>query len=927
MRSLIKNYSDKGFNYLTEHVNLDSAKHYLTTAIDLQLTADNYPIDHRVANNYILLASYYRQVYDFTEAIRCYSEAEKILKEYSPDHVYFGTLYHNKGNVYKNRYDLYKTKEYYEYSLTFYEKNGFEKTKGYAFVFSNYINLLIEMEQYQLAKQRLNEIDINSLQIDPLVKFRIYNTNAESYALVAKEELLSGNYDVSDHYYKQAEYYYNIAEEMLVEYPDIYNNTREVMNFYYDRIDFHISRAEFEKAKSECTEAITFINYLSIHSVTATKIFKSDIDLRRAQIYYNMGDLEMALSIVESSIASLQNLLKRISNDNSNSHSSTELTTSLPDFYAIESILLYEKYLLTKEEEDLIASFKSYENTIKSFNFMKLSMSIEGSKIFASSQILDTYYDAIYLGMLLYEKTNDPIYLEKAFLFTETSKSFALYSEIKKIEAMEFSDVDENLKTREKELTGEKQAYENLLYDEQMSEEPNDTLIAIYKDKLFHLNDDYDDLVLEIEQKNAKYYDLKYKPKFVTLEEVQDKLAYREALIEYVLSDTTLITYVIDKKGINVFSQEIDENFAQECMEYYELLHDQNFTEGVRQNYKRFVELSQEFYEILVEPCLEYTDKKNITIVPDGAITYLPFEAFLNGEADKNNINYLNLPYLIRDYSIGYSHSSTLLFNERTTSDVIKERVLAFAPSYENPLRDMDTAEFRDILEGEEYLMPLVGTIKEVQSIKEIVPSDVYINETATEERFKALAPNYNILHLAMHTMMRDDDPLNSMMAFTTMDTSSQDENDNRLYAYEIYSLPLNAQMAVLSSCNSGFGKMQRGEGMMSLARGFIYSGCPSIVMTLWQVADKSSSELITSFYKYLKKGKSKHESMRLAKLEYLEHADDLTSNPYFWSGFVVLGDNSPIYKKNGYIWWMLVVIGFMGGLLYIQFQRRKKGL
>ena len=92
--------------------------------------------------------------------------------------------------------------------------------------------------------------------------------------------------------------------------------------------------------------------------------------------------------------------------------------------------------------------------------------------------------------------------------------------------------------------------------------------------------------------------------------------------------------------------------------------------------------------------------------------------------------------------------------------------------------------------------------------------------------------------------------------------------------------------------------------------------------MTLWQVADKSSSELMTSFYRYLKRGKSKQEAMRLAKLDYLKTADDLTSNPYFWSAFVVLGDGAPIYRKSGIAYWMIIVTLFVGIVLFIQYRR-----
>jgi CHAT domain-containing protein len=425
---------------------------------------------------------------------------------------------------------------------------------------------------------------------------------------------------------------------------------------------------------------------------------------------------------------------------------------------------------------------------------------------------------------------------------------------------------------------------------------------------------------LEIEQNYANYYELKYNPKFVTLEEVQGKLAYKEALIEYVLSDSLLITYVVDRKGINVFSQAIGPEFATECLEYYMLLNNQNFSGGVRENYRRFVILGHKFYNILIEPCLAYTDKKSFTIVPDGAITYIPFEGLITKPTDLEYINYMDLSYMIKEFSIGYSHSSTLLFSERYKSKSPEEKVLAFAPIYINPVNRIDTAEFRRFDDNTELLFPLVGTIKEVQSINETVPSRVYINERATEANFKKNASDFSVLHLAMHTIMRDDNPLYSLLAFTNVNEDSIE--DNRLYAYEIYNLKLNAQMAVLSACSSGFGEMKKGEGMMSLARGFIYAGCPSIVMTLWQVTDQSSSDLMTSFYKYLKKGKSKQEAMRLAKIDYLEQSDDLTSNPYFWSGFVIVGDGSPIYQKSGFTYWIIVILVFGGALVYIQYRR-----
>lgn len=162
-----------------------------------------------------------------------------------------------------------------------------------------------------------------------------------------------------------------------------------------------------------------------------------------------------------------------------------------------------------------------------------------------------------------------------------------------------------------------------------------------------------------------------------------------------------------------------------------------------------------------------------------------------------------------------------------------------------------------------------------------------------------------------------------SRLAFTRSENDTIEDND--LFTYEIYNMKLNAEMIVLSSCSSGFGKMQKGEGMMSLSRGFMYAGCPSIVMTLWQVSDRSSAELMSSFYKYLKHGKSKKEALRLAKIDYIENSDGLKANPYFWSAFVQVGDSSPLYRKTASFYWIIIVVVFVGLLFFFQYRSRLK--
>lgn len=907
VRELIYKFGMRGYEHIQYNINLDSAEFYLTKALDLAYQSSNYIIDERVANYHVLLASVYRTIYDNTKALYHLNEAEKILDKVAPESIYLASLYHNKGNIYKSRNDFYRTKEYYEFALDFMIKHGYQNTDDFAFVFSNYISLLFELKEDKLAEEQLARINLTKLEISPFISHRIQITYANAYSQLDK-------YDLAESYFKK-------AQQIIDKQGDITEYTNQIIKYYYNIIDFYIYYNKYDKALRECDNAFSYIESLDPRSTKSKITFHADILYRAASVYFRIGNLDKALKLSNMGIDALNEFLSELSYGDDNITKRNQFITAIPELFILRSRILFAYYLQSSTPEKLTETYKSYKESIETLNYMKLAMNDEKSKLYATSQILEVYYEAIYVGKMLYELTGEFEYLQQSFEFAETSKSFALYSEIKDVEAMQFSDLPAEIKQKENRFMGEIQAYEEWLYDEQLSEEPDQHKIDFYKERLFHLKDDYNDLKQDIETNYAQYYELKYNPTFVTLKDVQNDISYRDALVEYVLSDTLLITYVIDRKGINVFSQEIGPEFSDECLEYYMLLHNQNFSGGVRENYRRFVSLGRKFYNILIEPCLRYTDRKNFTIVPDGAITYIPFEGLMTKDTDTEYINYLNLPYMIREFSVGYSHSSTLMFSKRLKTKSTENKVLAFAPAYKNELYSLDSLTFRQAKGNIEYLAPLPGIIKEVQSIKETVPARVFINDQATEANFKKYASDYNVLHLAMHTIMRDDNPLYSLLVFTNVETRDSIE-DNRLYAYEIYNMKLNAQMAVLSSCNSGFGKMQKGEGMMSLARGFIYAGCPSIVMTLWQVADKSSSELMTSFYKYLKRGRSKQEAMRMAKTDYLKKADELTSNPYFWSGFVVLGDNSPVYRKSGIAYWMIIITLFIGLVLFFQYKK-----
>jgi len=181
---------------------------------------------------------------------------------------------------------------------------------------------------------------------------------------------------------------------------------------------------------------------------------------------------------------------------------------------------------------------------------------------------------------------------------------------------------------------------------------------------------------------------------------------------------------------------------------------------------------------------------------------------------------------------------------------------------------------------------------KEIEQCSKIVHGKKFLFLNACEENFKQHAPNSKIIHLATHAYINDQNPMYSKFVFNKSNNSFE---DGQLHIFELYNMNLNSQLAVLSACNTGAGKLVKGEGIISLARGFRYAGCPNLVMSLWQVDDKSTSIIMKYFYENLARGTGKSESLRKAKLKYLSTADEIKSHPYYWAGFVLLGDDAPV--------------------------------
>ncbi len=280
-----------------------------------------------------------------------------------------------------------------------------------------------------------------------------------------------------------------------------------------------------------------------------------------------------------------------------------------------------------------------------------------------------------------------------------------------------------------------------------------------------------------------------------------------------------------------------------------------------------------------------FTDDFNtnapVVIIPDDLLYYLPFELLVKDNA-----------YLIENHTISYASNFYFLNSTNSIeSNRTNKKVAFFAPEYSGSVPESQLA-----VRGEAY--SLFGAEEEVSEIAEFISGTLYLGNSASKTRFKSLESDISILHLAMHSNLNDIDPELSSLMF------SDTEQDYEMYISELYGLSFNADLAVLSACNTGIGGFKDGGNLVSMHHAFTTAGIPATVASLWNAPDLSTKEIMISFYKNLQQGQDKATALQNAKLNYLKNAkDENLQHPFYWAGFVLSGDTSPVHLAGKSIW------------------------
>lgn len=574
-------------------------------------------------------------------------------------------------------------------------------------------------------------------------------------------------------------------------------------------------------------------------------------------------------------------------------------------------------------------SASSFTLSLKMIEMLRSTYQEEDSKLFILEKEKNTFANAVLTHVKLYERTHSEDDLNQAFTLSEKGKSAVLLSHLRDKEAKNVGRIAQELLSQDAQLKSELYFYNKQIHDQKRLSAPDEEKIKLWNSRIFDLRRKQDELIKSIEKDYPAYYNLKYDNSVVSIDEVQKKLPANQAIVEYTLTDSLLFAFAITAENKKLISHAIDSSFFHNLQIIRQQLTGKEFNNYSSTDFNIFVKASNELYRTLLLPIAPMLKGKDLIIVPDGELGYLSFDVLLTSMPDTSKPFYKKLPYLIMESAISYAPSATTFFDELNLKKLKNNgRILAFGPTYNDKnavLGQKD--EYGNLLSSS--LTDLTNAKVEINNLDNYFKVKSYIGEKATETAFKKGAVNYKVLHLAMHTIINNENPLYSKLIFFKSESDTLE--DGMLNASELINMELHAEMAVLSACNTGTGKMRKGEGIMSLARDFFYAGVPGIIMTSWAVEDRAGAKLMDYFYHYIAEGKSRHEALRLAKIEYLENCDKLTAHPHYWAAYMNVGDISPIDgfgKKNNsiYIFSAAATLLIIALLLFIRSRRTKNG-
>lgn len=844
----------------------------------------------------------YKNKGDYDKALEVYQKALKIrINKLEKGAVDFAILYNNIGIAYKYKTEYDKALTYLKRALNINLNKRGRNTSATARNYNNIGNL------YKLKKDYNQSLIYYTLALE--IRTKLFDQNnsdiADSYNDIGELYNTKKKYDKALSYYNKA---LNIRTAIFGEnHPDVADSYESTGNIYHAKTDYNKALEHYQKALT--IRQHVFGEHHPKVAQSYTKI---------AKVYATQKEFASSLAHYDQSIVANTKLNKK------------NKATFTPDHYLNLDVLLTSLlgkaktytalYKKSNDVNDLNDAIYTYQKADALIHTIRETYTNYQDKVRFAQKAAAVYQGAIAAQLLVYDTKKEQPSLEQAFYYAEKSKANTLKELLTDANAKTYTGLPADLVALEKELRIDKAFYQSKiteLYNGSRMSSKDSIKMVRYENTLFDISNRQDSLTAVLEQNYPKYYQLKHENAVVTVRDIQRHLNDSTTVLEFFTSERITYAFTISKEKITV-QELVTPNLTTTIEQLRKAITSQNLA--------AYKTLAYALYNQLMAPIANTLRQGNtfagdeLIIIPDGPLWHLNFELLLTQKDTTNNP--ADLSYLLKEYAITYANAANLLFVKDKSEQPPQQRQECLAFSFSDSTITTNTMSLAALRSTG---IDLPGTRKEIKAISNIIDGQYYYGSQAIEANFKKNAGQYAILHLALHGDVDNERPENSRLYFTK---SKDTIEDNLLYSHELFALDIPAELTVLSACYTGTGKIAKGEGIMSLGSAFQYAGTKSLLLSSWEVSDQTTPELMQYFYTNLKAGMNKAKALQQAKLQYLATANVNRTQPFYWGGFYLVGDSSPIAFESNTLWyWVALIVLVLIGVGVFWYRRRVKNV
>jgi CHAT domain-containing protein/Tfp pilus assembly protein PilF len=768
------------------------------------------------------------------------------------------------GNVYGDLGESQKALDYYSASLEYADKGGY--LPGKAAALTGQGKLLLRQGKPQEALEKLGRalaINRGNQGSKPNVGIVLVHIGAAYLAIGQPGEALV--------HYQQA----------LKALPAKGGNPRTIANAFWGIGQAEVAQGRYRQALADFKRASNVkdgnreaaalrgsgIAQLRLHNTAAAvQSLKAALSQGRdevgkaltlqalGKVYQERGDLGRAAD-------SLQQAL--------------DIFSGQVEAFFLRAAVEFDLAQIERQRNRLEAALARIQDAIKILDAVRSNLSEDRlrTSFFASRR---SYYD-FYVDLLMELERRKPghHYAEAALAASEEGRARGLLALLAKGKFALTQGISGELKQQEEEARAQLSRLQAELTAER-SERARPSVLNALKASLHAAEERQGQVEQAIKTSYPRYYQVRY-ASTLGYKEIQKLLDKDSALLEYSLAERGAYLFVVTTEGLRVHRLKRSPDDIVKIVQSFRAMLERPGPISLP-----FLQAAQGLYRDLVDPAREeIKDKRWLLIAPDGVLLNLSFEALLTGDVHDP----AHLPYLIQKHTVSYVPSASVLSSlpEGASSSAagggFSKRFLAFAPLYgSTPSKE----QARSAGPPGSSLAALEGVGREVDAIARRYPPGevtVYRGAEASKENVQRRPLKAQRIHFAAHGMLDGDHPESSGLILAGRKT---------LRVNEIFNLKLAADLVVLSACETA-GKAVTGEGLVGLSRAFLYAGSPSVVVTLWRVADSSTPDLMLRLYENLDQSGDKAEALRQAKLGMIQRGGAF-AHPYYWAPFILVG-------------------------------------